>query len=76
MANGLPYSRLLEHIVGEIRNKELRQEGESIDAWAKRTWAMALAEYEKEKPELPHTVEARERTERLLKGVGTPEKEN
>jgi hypothetical protein len=64
----------LERLLNEIRDTEQRQEQETIDAFLKRTWRMALARLEQESDELPHVVEGRERTKRLLAEVGKPER--
>ena len=57
---------LLEHIVKQIRENEPRKPGETIDAYMKRSWQMALAEYESTKPVLPRVKALPERSERLL----------
>ena len=67
---------LLEHIIREIRDKETRREGETLDAYFKRTWQQALARYESEMPTPPRVEAAKERSDRLLAIMGRPEQED
>ena len=58
--------RNLEHIVKDIRDTVPKEPGDSIEAWAKKTWAMALEQYEREKPSLPRVEQALKQSKRLL----------
>jgi hypothetical protein len=60
------YFNSLERIVTRVRDTLLREPGEGIDAYMRRSWQIALEEYEALLPELDHVREARERSERLL----------
>lgn len=56
----------LERLVNQIREREGRLEGESVDGFMKRTWRLALAEYETNREELPLVKALQERSERIL----------
>lgn len=56
----------LERIVRAIREHERRLEGESIDEFMKRTWQVALKQYQDNQPILPRVKALQERSERIV----------
>ena len=56
----------LERTLNELRNEMVREPGESIENYMKRTWLLALERVHANTPPLPRVVEQHARSKRLL----------